>query len=291
MEAHSQSPRPVRFSVSVYRLLLLAYPLAFRSAYGEAMAQVFHDCCRAAFRRAGAAGLPGLWARTMLDYLSSMIEEHAQRGIGMSRESFLKLSGWALLSGPLIILIGWLASSWPSYDPYNARSLPIDRYINGSVYVLLVTGLALSSLGVFGLLARFNPQAGSLGRAGLLLSGASAAASMIGALGLAASDSEPWWIVFFIGMVAMLLGMGLFGIDCAQRRLLRGWSALPLATAWWMPVVVVVQLVYQQVAGSAADLPFVWFAAPMVAGLAGLALLGLVALRPALAAGRELNTG
>ena len=160
MENLSREARPVRLSVGLYRWLLLAYPSAFRSAYGEAMAQVFQDSCRSALQRAGAGGLPGLWARTMLDYCVTVIEEHAQRGAQMSRESISNLSGWALLSGPLMILLGWAADTRPDYNLYNARSLPIDRFLNAGDTVLLALGLVLAGVGVFGLLARFGARYG-----------------------------------------------------------------------------------------------------------------------------------
>ncbi|HMN59677.1 MAG TPA: hypothetical protein PJ988_04905 [Anaerolinea sp.] len=271
-------PRVVRLSVGVYRWMLSAYPSAFRRQYGEAMAQVFGDCCRSAFGRAGAGGLPGLWARTMLDYLSSVIEEHANRGADMSRGPFTNWSGWALLSGSLMIFLGWLAGTRPTYNPYNAASLPIDRFLNVGDTILLALGLTMTAVGLIGLLARFGARTDMFGRASLALGGVSGLVSAAGAIGSTVVDTELWWTMFFLGMAFMLLGVGLFGIGCAQRRLLDGWSSLPLATALWMPLAVVAELVYQSVKGPSANLPPA-FSLTIVVGLAGLALLGVAALR------------
>lgn len=255
------------------------------------MAQVFQDCCRSAFRRAGTPGMLGLWARTMLDYVLTLIEEHMQRGMDMSRASFLNWSGWALLSGPLMIFLGFLASTRPEYSPYNARSLPIDRFLNGSVYVLLAVGLVLAAVGVFGVLVRFGARAGVFGRGSLLLSGMGGCVSAAGAVGTVFKDSEIWWTSMFIGLVGLLLGVGLFGIVCVQRRLLGGWSGVPLATALWMPAAVAFERIYPLAPGRLPEMPPALGAAAMVAGLAGLALLGYRVLRTAFAERRGMPAG
>ena len=206
MQSPTHTPRPVSLSVRFYGLLLLAYPSGFRRAYGPDMLQVFADCCRAAYRRAGAGGLPGLWARTMLDYLRTVFEEHIQRGVSMSRETFIKISGWALAAGPILALLGWLASSRPAYSPYNAASWPVDRFLNASDNILIAFGLVLISLGMFGLLARYGARSGKLGQAGLLLAGLSGLASMVGVIGLSVVDSSPWWELFSVGLALVFLG-------------------------------------------------------------------------------------
>jgi len=237
MQSPAHTPRPVSLSVRFYGLLLLTYPSGFRRAYGPDMLQVFADCCRAAYRRAGAGGLPGLWARTMLDYLSTVFEEHIQRGVSMSRETFIKISGWALAAGPILALLGWLASSRPAYSPYNAASWPVDRFLNVSDIILIAFGLVLISLGMFGLLARYGAPSGKMGQAGLLLAGLSGLASMVGVIGLSVVDSSPWWEFFSIGLMLLFLGMAAFAIRCLQRKLMPRPIGLLLATTLWVPVI------------------------------------------------------
>ncbi len=63
-------------SERVYRALLAAYPARFRRDYGPDMAQVFGDCCRAAYRCRGLPGLLRLWIDTLLDLLTTVPREH-----------------------------------------------------------------------------------------------------------------------------------------------------------------------------------------------------------------------
>ena len=254
MRSTTHTPCPVSLSVRFYGLLLLAYPSSFRRAYGPDMLQVFADCCRAAYWRAGAGGLPGLWARTMLDYLRTVFEEHIQRGVSMSRETFIKISAWSLVVGPIAVLLGWLASTRPDYSPYNAASLPVDRILNGSEDILIAFGMALISLGIFGLLARYGARSGRLVQFGLLLAGLSGLASMLGAAGLSVADGSPWWEFFSIGLVLLFLGLALFAIRVSQLGLIPRLTGLLLATTIWLPAFVVVGLVFRAVSGRYLDL-------------------------------------
>jgi capsular polysaccharide biosynthesis protein len=62
-------------SQKVYSLLLRAYPPAHRAEYGAAMAQLFRDQCRDAWREAGGWGLTKLWCRVLPDWASTSISE------------------------------------------------------------------------------------------------------------------------------------------------------------------------------------------------------------------------
>ena len=93
--------------------MLRAYPAAFRAEYAEPMAQLFRDRCRAAHRTGRLAALLILWAHTLADYMRTTIEEYASGGIQMTRETFQKLSGWALLMGAVSLTIGLPAQQPP----------------------------------------------------------------------------------------------------------------------------------------------------------------------------------
>ena len=67
--------REFRFSETIYRYLLLAYPRTHRGDYGAAMTQLFHDQCRDAWGQAGNWGLCKLWLRILPDLVNTSILE------------------------------------------------------------------------------------------------------------------------------------------------------------------------------------------------------------------------
>jgi hypothetical protein len=64
-------------SCRVYKLLLVAYPSAFRREYGHQMQQVFRDCYRDEARRNQFA-IAGYWMRTLLDLVLTATKEHTE---------------------------------------------------------------------------------------------------------------------------------------------------------------------------------------------------------------------
>ncbi|MGW8252111.1 MAG: hypothetical protein ACWGO1_15835 [Anaerolineales bacterium] len=238
------------------------------------MAQVFRDCSRRAYQDGGGLALMALWARTTLDYLKTMVEEYARGGTYMTREKFIKLSGWALLVGSISILIGWLAESRPEYSQFNAASLPIDRYANLAAVPLVIMGVLLVSLGMLGLQARYGGKAGGFGRLTLVIGALSGLVSAVGMVGLAIYDSDPWWSLFFMGWVIQYLMLALFGIVCLRRQLLPRWNGLPLLAGIWLPVFMLVSLVYENATGSWVELPDAVFIFLFSIGAFGFAGLG-----------------
>jgi hypothetical protein len=222
------------FTLRLYRALLIVYPAEFRERYGSLMVQVFRDCSLRALHESGVAGMPLLWSRILIDTLQTAIEEHSQRGVDMSKEKFFKLSGWAMIIGPLIFLIGGWAKNRPPYVSYAVSSMPIDRYAIPAATPLIVGGLIFMSLGIFGLLLRYTPN---LDGAGILLGvGALAGlASACGAAIVAVYDQSPWWELFILGLAGQYLALSIFGFITIRRRLLPYWNGLPLL-ALWFPV-------------------------------------------------------
>lgn len=83
-------PLAVERSLAVYLWLVRAYPPAFREQYGDEMARAFRDTARAAWRRAGLAGLIALWAQTLTDTLANATKERvfdSGKGEAISRWS------------------------------------------------------------------------------------------------------------------------------------------------------------------------------------------------------------
>jgi len=65
-------------SSRVYKLLLIAYPSAFRREYGRQMQQVFRDCYRDEARRNKNLALAGYWMRTLLDLAVTAVKERSE---------------------------------------------------------------------------------------------------------------------------------------------------------------------------------------------------------------------
>lgn len=73
----SADPAPgVRTSERIYRMLLRAYPAAYRRQYGPLMAQAFRDLAREAYRHPGLASLARLWMNTLTDVATTAAVEH-----------------------------------------------------------------------------------------------------------------------------------------------------------------------------------------------------------------------
>jgi Flp pilus assembly protein TadB len=83
--------RVLPFCDRLYRTLLLAYPAAFRRAYGEDMAQVFRDVCRDTVGNAGIWGLVCLWPVSLWDVLLHAAQEHLYQALRRSENLDTKL--------------------------------------------------------------------------------------------------------------------------------------------------------------------------------------------------------
>jgi hypothetical protein len=270
----------------LYQALLILYPSEFRREYGGAMLQVFRDCGNRALREAGNAGLLHLWIRTMLDTVQTAIEEHAQRGVDMSKSKFVKLSGWAVMLGGLAMVLGWLAGTRPEYDRFNARSLAIDQYANAAAFPLLVMSSILLGVGFIGLLLRYGLAAGSFGQTGLMLGVISGLIGTAGGIGLEIFDTEPWWSMWFFGMVFQFLGLAFFGIASLRRRYLPRWNGVPILAGIWIPSYVLIGILSEQVSGRWVEMPEVITIFLLLLTLAGLIGLGFLLLSDSRPVGR-----
>jgi hypothetical protein len=242
MLENAREPRAVIVSVRIYQRLAAAYPADFHRDYGAQMAQLFRDCCRRAYLDGGIPALLALWARTALDYLKTMIVEYARGGVYMTREKFIKLSGWALILGGVALTLGWLPSILPEYGRFSLLSARIDLYLNTIEVPLFFMGTGLLSIGFIGLLLRYGQDVGSFGRFSLGLGALSGFVSSVGAVGSGIYESEHWWPVWFLGIVVQFLGLALFGIVNLRRPTLPRWNGLPLLAGAWIPLYVLVGL-------------------------------------------------
>jgi hypothetical protein len=271
--------RSVTLSTRFYQALLRTYPAAFRAEYAEPMAQLFRDNCQRANRQGGMAAVLILWAHTLADYARTTLEEYADGGIQMTRSTFVKLSGWALPVGAVSLIVGFLASNRPEYNPQNMSSLPVDRLANTADTFLIVFGFLLCAMGMVGLLVRYGGAAGRWARFGL---GAGAVSALVAAVGVVIGavnpDAQVAWPMFFLGMTFMFIGLLVFGLACIRRKPLPRWNALPLLAAMWLPSVVLLSAMYGAVTGDWPEASAVNGMLLALASFGGLALLGLVML-------------
>jgi hypothetical protein len=108
--------------------MLRAYPAPFRAEFGDEMALVFSDCCRAAWGSGGRRGVWRVMGRTVIDMLASAPPlwaerlEEAMGGNLVRRGMGLRLADHGLAAGGLaLIVLG--ATAWPLALPLGWTAL------------------------------------------------------------------------------------------------------------------------------------------------------------------------
>lgn len=240
MKSNLKDPSLVSFSTTLYNLLLATYPSGFRHEYGPHMAQVFRDCTLRSYRLDGLPGVLDLWIRTLLDYFKSVIEEHLQQGVHMSKSKFIRLSGWAFILGATTLLVVFLIDlrDAPPYDPNYFLSKPIDRYFEYATTILMPTSFLLLMVGMIGLYLRYRDEINNIGKFGLIVGIIGGVSSFTGSI-LFITDSEFSWNLFFAGFLLFFLGLVIFGIGSLRDSPLPRWNALPILTGIWFPLLVI----------------------------------------------------
>ena len=89
--------RSIRLSLALYRALFVAYPAAFRHAYGAQMLQVFRDRCRQATQDQGRRGLLALWVSTLADLFKTALAERLAHLVALAHQRHLLEDRSALL--------------------------------------------------------------------------------------------------------------------------------------------------------------------------------------------------
>jgi hypothetical protein len=124
--------------------MLRAYPPHFHAVFGDEMALVFSDCCRAAWRSGGRLGVWRLMGHTVIDVLGSAPPLWAERleeimnanpvGRGMG----LRLADRGLAVGGLaLVVLG--ATAWPLALPLGWTALVLAFF----AWVAEADGIAL----------------------------------------------------------------------------------------------------------------------------------------------------
>jgi hypothetical protein len=272
MKNKSDDPSPVAFSISLYDTLLAAYPTGFRHEYGPHMAQVFRDYCLRSYRQGGLPGMLNLWTLILLDYIKSVVEEHLQRGIHMSKSIFIRMSGWALVLGAITIMVAGLISirDVPMYNRYNALSRPIDLYLEYATAILLPGTLLLLLVGMIGLYLRYRTDTNGFGKFGLIVGVLGGVISLAAAIPLSTNEPEWSWTAWWVGTLLYFLGLGVFGIAAVRDKLLPRWNALPILTGFLIPILFIATF---QMDWEATEYIFLGAFLLTAIGLAGLGLL------------------
>ena len=235
--------KAVNFSVKFYSFMVQLYPEFFRKVYGEPMIQVFQDRCRLTFQNKSLMGISALWARTLVDFFLTVFDQYENRGVMMTKSSWIKISGWLLTTSSLFFLTGYIASLRPKYNEYNFLSEPIDKILNRIGAPFMVIGLLLITIGLLGLISQFGNKTDKFGKTGLGIALFGGFVSSIGLLTLSIFDVSPLWEITMFGTFSLFLGLGLFGINCLRTKLFFRWNAVPLLISLpWMVLILTIFL-------------------------------------------------
>jgi len=224
-----QSHTMLSFSDNLYRRFLRAYPAEYRQGFSEDMAQVFRDLCREIYEREGLVGFLGLWLTTLFDLLKTAIEERSREVVQMTKEKFVRLSGWALMLAGATFMLGFsLGGQETSFsDPLGGS----DGFYEYSQLVLIPLAMASFAVGMLGLRSRYGAKVGRFGSVSLVIGAIGGAIGFVGAIGLfLLVEGDGWWGTWLVGMLLVLVGLLLFGIAAVRKKPLPRWNALPLVT-------------------------------------------------------------
>ena len=134
--------KDAKFFLSVYSLLMLAYPKEFRREYGPQMAHLLLDCQRDARNR---VALIGLWIRTLTDLVRTVPVEHLQNRrkensfMSKLRTDLVAVAGCVLLIVNIFFLLEYGRS-------HQISSILLFGYVLDALVVTGVTGNLIALL-------------------------------------------------------------------------------------------------------------------------------------------------
>ena len=135
-----------RFFLSVYSVLLLAYPREFREEYGSQMVQLLRDCQRNARIR---FAVTRLWLRAFVDLVRTVPGEHLQNmqkenhAMSKTRTDLVAIGGCILLIVSAMLLLNYGRS-------HQVASILLFGYVlDAIVFTGIVGNLIVFLLGKF----------------------------------------------------------------------------------------------------------------------------------------------
>lgn len=284
-EPGPSDPSLVSASVVAYRLLLAFYPAQFRRAYGAPMLQLFRDCCLKAHRQAGRPGLARLWARTLVDWSTSVLEEQMTWKSSLTKAKFIRLSGWGLVAAAVALLLSFLPEAGEiQAGLYRIVGAPasaaqaglVETVTSGARWLPLPLAVLLVTIGLMGLGVRYGEAAGKWARLALaigVLGGAAGLVINILTVTIRPVDRPLW----NSAIAVMFGGLFAFGLVALRKKPMASGNGLAALAGFWWPFFVIHSTVYFQVTGhSGPPVPF-WLSFAMFSIMsASLALLGYV---------------
>lgn len=271
---NNRNSRTILISVQFYTFMVRFYPAAFRKAYGELMVQLFQDRCRLTYQHNSIFGISALWVHTLADYLLTVFEQYANRGVMMTKSSWIKISGWFLATSSLFFLTAIIASNRPQYNEFNFLSKPVDKILNRIEAPFMIISLLFITIGLLGLTGRFGNKADKTGKIGLGLALLGGSSSSIGSIGLSLLDQEPFWILIMAGTFFIFLGLGLFGINCLRAKFFSHWNSVPLIISIPWTITILVAFLLDVVLGLSIVIPNVLYFLILILSFGGLTLVG-----------------
>jgi len=261
----------VAISVNVYRFLLAAYPAKFRQEYGEEMLQLFRDCALRAVRQNGPEGMVRLWAVTFFDLIQSLFKEHLQKETNVSKSTFIRISGWALVLAGVSFLM--IFTAWYLDENYPLMHIGDSFYMGFSYATFAWASPVFLTLGLLGLRARYSETIGSGGSAVMLFTAVGGLVlSLVGVLGadteLFGGYNDNLWDLIFWGIAVQMIGLTIFGGLAIQRKPLPQGNGLAILSGI-LPTILIIALVTDNWAG---NFPTFFVVALAIQGLATIAL-------------------
>lgn len=218
---------PVSLSVRLYRLFLIVYPKSLRREYGPHMLQVFRDYSIRTYDRSGPSGMLSLWALALLDLLRSVVEQHLQRETFMSKNTLLRMSGWALAVGGAATGVGFAVFLFT--EGSGTAAVRLSGLWEGLMVVAFFYGPIGVALGLLGIRARFGEAVGGLAKSALLLGAVGGSALMlIGDYMQSArvGQNDSGFGIFAYGLILTFVTLELYGLLALRRKPQARWNGL-----------------------------------------------------------------
>jgi len=235
----------VTASYRVYTLLLVAYPAAFRREYGAEMAQLFRDCCRAAWESGGLLALLGLWGHAVVDLVETAVSERVKVSMQVPKTIVVRAAGLGGLIAGVIstALYSTIMPVTSSANYYPIAGPATTIWMRSDVIAAVVPAMwLLFALALLGIHLYLWPRAGAFKWlvviAALVTCTGAITLFVSGWLGVQGGSMLPVASYFdyyyegaFGGLTSyLLLGVGLLGTGwvAIRTRALEGMSWLPL---------------------------------------------------------------
>lgn len=250
------TPSMLTTSERVYQRLLWLYPADYRREYGPDMMHLFRDLQRDALRQHGTTGLATLWMRVIVDFVTSLVAEYRRLGARMSRTSYAQSSGSLLMLVGSLFALGSFSQLQPG-SHYTFHGVYLVSFIAFLSAVLLIP------VGVLSFLALVAPYENTAAKGALWIAALGVPVGLFSAMMIEAIEhwNDEAWYVSVVGVLAHLMGMGLYGVATNRLRTRTSWRLLPIAIA------VIPFAIFFSDANNAHGPLYVDFAALMLLGL------------------------